>query len=105
GTVPVPVPGSPAVQLPLGPAAEFEELLPVLLEEVQHPGNGRLLVGIGVPEGLPAYMDMEAAGTGLVGKVAHVDGLPEEGLPGHFCAVVAEGHRMGHQLKAVVQGA
>ena len=97
-------PGGPAVQLPLGPAAEFEELLPVLLKEVQHPGNGCLLVGIGVPEGLPTHVDMEAAGAGLVGKVAHADGLPEEGLPGHFGAVVAEGHGMGHQFKAVIQG-
>lgn len=77
-------PGGTAVQLPLGPAAEFEELLPVLLKEVQHPGNGCLLVGMGVPEGLPTHVDMEAAGAGLVGKVAHADGLPEEGLPGHL---------------------
>lgn len=97
-------PGDTAVQLPLGPAAEFEELLPVLLKEVQHTGNGCLLVGIGVPEGLPTHVDMEAAGAGLVGKVAHADGLPEEGLPGHFGAVVAEGHGMGHQFKAVIQG-
>ena len=47
---------------------------------------------------------MEAAGAGLVGKVAHADGLPEEGLPGHFGAVVAEGHGMGYQFKAVIQG-
>lgn len=105
GAVPVPVPGGPAVQLPLGPAAEFEELLPMLLEKVQHPGNGRLLVGIGVPEGITAHVDVEAAGAGLVGEVAHADGLPEEVLPGHFGAVVAEGHGVGHQLKAVVQGA
>lgn len=76
----------------------------MLLKEVQHPGNGCLLVGIGVPEGLPTHVDMEAAGAGLVGKVAHADGLPEEGLPGHFGAVVAEGHGMGHQFKAVIQG-
>ena len=105
GTVPIAVPGGPAIQLPLGPAAEFEELLPVLLKEVQHPGDGRLLLGIGVPEGLSAHMDVEAAGAGLVGEVAHADSLPEEGLPGHFGAVVAEGHGVGHQLEAVVQGA
>ena len=77
----------------------------MLLKEVQHPGNGRLLVGIGFPKGIPAHMDVEAAGAGLVGEVAHADGLPEEGLPGHFGAVVAEGHGVGHQLKAVIQGA
>lgn len=76
----------------------------MLLEKVQHPGNGRLLVGIGVPEGLPAHMDVEAAGAGLVGNIAHADGLTEKGLPGHFGAVVAEGHGVGHQLEAVVQG-
>ena len=87
-------PGGTAVQLPLGPAAEFEELLPVLLKEVQPPGNGCLLVGISVPEGLPTHVDMEAAGAGLVGKVAHADGLPEEGLPGHFGAVVVVVNRL-----------
>lgn len=76
----------------------------MLLKEVQHPGNGCLLVGIGVPEGLPTHVDMEAAGAGLVRKVAHADGLPEEGLPGHFGAVVAEGHGIGHRFKAVIQG-
>ena len=105
GVVPVAVPGGPTAQLPMGPAAKFEELLPVLLKEVQHPGDGRLLVGIGVPESLPAFVDIEAADAGLVGEVVHADVLSEDGLPGHLGAVIDQGHGVGNQLEAVIQGA
>lgn len=105
GLLLVAVPGRPAVQLPLGAAAELQQLLPVLLEEVQHPGDGRVLLCLGAAKGGPAHMDMEAAGVGLVAGVAQLHSPAQQLLPGHLLRMVAQRHGMGHQLKAIVQGA
>ena len=47
---------------------------------------------------------METAGPGLVTGIAQRNGFPEDSRPGHFAEVVVQGHRVGHQLHAVIQG-
>lgn len=60
----------PPLQLALGPAAEFQQLLPVLLKEVEDPCNGRLLFVLCLPKRRAVYMDVEPAGVGFVGEVS-----------------------------------
>ena len=50
-------------------------------------------------------MDVEAAGPGLVAGVAHGPGGGQHLRPWHFPEVVVQGHGIGHQFEAVVQGA
>lgn len=105
GLLLVAVPGGPALQLPGGTAAELEELFPVLLEEVEDPGNGGVLLLLRNAEGHAVHMDVEAAAAGPMAEVAQVNGFPAEFFPGHFMELAVQGHGVGHQLQTVVQRA
>ena len=50
-------------------------------------------------------MDMKAAGSGLMGGIAHTNRFPQEGLPGHIVLMVLQAHRMGDNFKAILQRA
>lgn len=104
GLVPVAVPGGPADQLARGAAGEFQKLHPVFLEEVQGPGDGGVLVGFCLPEGIPADVDVQAATAGLVTAVAHLHRGTAQRGPGHLVEMVVQGHGMGDDFEAVVRG-
>lgn len=97
--------GSPAIQLPLGSAAEPEQFVSVLLHKVQRSGNGAVLSLPGKPEGIPAYMDMEAAGVGTMGKIPHLNRLVQNRLPRHLMQVPVKTHGMCDNFKTIIQTA
>ena len=76
----------------------------MLLEEVEHPGNGLVLLLLGVPESSAAYMNMEPAGAGPVAAVAQGKRLPAQFLPWHGVELPVQRQRVGHQLQTIVQG-
>ena len=82
--IPIAVASRPAVHLVLTAAGEPQEFVPVPLHEEQHPGDGLVLSIIGIAEGIPGHMNMQAAGARLVGEVAHGDGSLQHRLPGHL---------------------
>ena len=98
------VTGSPTLQLVLCPPTEFQQFLPVLLKEVQDPGNDRILLLLRVTESAPIHMDMEATGAGLMAGIAQADRFLENLGPGHFFHVIVQGHGMADQLEAFIQG-
>lgn len=104
GSVFVAIASGPAFQLSWGPAAELEKLLPMLFHEVENSGDGRLLFFLRFSEGLPADVDVEAAGLGLVGTVAQRAGCVQDFRPGHLFLVVLQAHGMRDQLEAVAEG-
>lgn len=104
GPVFVAIPSGPAFQLSWGPAAELEKLLPMLFHEVENSGDGRFLFFLRFSEGLPADVDVEAAGLGLVGTVAQRAGCAQDFRPGHLFLVVLQTHGMRDQLEAVAEG-
>lgn len=99
------VSGGPLVKLARGPAAELQQFFPMLLEKVEDSGDHNILRRRSSSKGVPADVDMEAAGSRLMGAVAHTDSLLENGGPGHVFFVVLQAHGMGDDLKAVLQGA
>lgn len=104
GPVFVAIPSGPAFQLSWGPAAELEKLLPMLLLEVENSGDGEFLFFLRFPEGLPADVNVKAAGLGLVGTVAQRAGCAQDLRPGHLFLVVLQAHGMRDQLEAVAEG-
>lgn len=104
GPVFVAIPSGPAFQLSWGPAAELEKLLPMLLHEVENSGDGGFLFFLRFPEGLPADVNVKAAGLGLVGTVAQRAGCAQNFRPGHLFLVVLQAHGMRDQLEAVAEG-
>lgn len=104
GSVFVAIASGPAFQLSWGPAAELEKLLPMLLHEVENSGDGGFLFFLRFPEGLPADVNVKAAGLGLVGTVAQRAGCVQDFRPGHLFLVVLQAHGMRDQLEAVAEG-
>ena len=100
-----PISGGPLSKLAAGAAGEFQHLLPVLLEEIENPGDDFVLFLQGISKGSTVDVDMEAAGACLVGPVAQASGLVQDFLPGHVTAMVVQGHGMADNLKAFIQGA
>lgn len=99
------IPGGPLGQLAAGAAGEFQHLLPVLLKEIENPGDDLILFLQGISKGGAVDVDMEAAGARLMGTVAQTSGLVQNFFPGHVTAVVVQGHGMADDLEALVQGA
>ena len=104
GPVFVAIPSGPAFQLSWGPAAELEKFLPMLLHEVENSGDGGFLFFLRFPEGLPADVNVKAAGLGLVGTVAQRAGCAQDFRPGHLFLVVLQAHGMRDQLEAIAEG-
>lgn len=104
GPVFVAIASGPAFQLSWGSSAELEKLLPMLLDKVEDPGDGRLLFFLRFPEGLPADVNVKAAGLGLVGTVAQRAGCAQDFRPGHLFLVVLQAHGMRDQLEAIAEG-
>ena len=104
GSVFVAIASGPAFQLSWGPAAELEKLLPMLFHEVENSGDGGFLFCLRFPEGLPADVNVKAAGLGLVGTVAQRAGCAQDFRPGHLFLVVLQTHGMRDQLEAVAEG-
>ena len=104
GPVFVAIASGPAFQLSWGPAAELEKLLPMLFHEVENSGDGRLLFFLRFSEGLPADVNVKAAGLGLVGTVAQRADCAQDFRPGHLFLVVLQTHGMRDQLEAVAEG-
>ena len=77
----------------------------MLFEEVEDAGNAEILLSLSFPERFPAHMDVETAGPRLMAGIAQGDGLFADGCPGHLMEMVVQGHGMGDDLKAIVQGA
>ena len=105
GVLLIAVTGGPPLQLLPGTAAEFQQLLPVLFEEIEHPGNGGILLPFRGAEGSPAHMDVESAGSSPVAAVSHSYRFFADRLPGHGVQLSIQGHGVGYQLKALVQRA
>ena len=104
GPVFVAIASGPAFQLSWGPAAELEKLLPMLLHKVEDPGDGGFLFFLRSPEGLPADVNVKAAGLGLVGTVAQRAGCAQDFRPGHLFLVVLQAHGMRDQLETIAEG-
>ena len=64
-----------------------------------------ILMFLGLSKGQAAHMDMKAAGPRLMAGVAQIHGSLADLLPGHLPELVVQGHGMGDDLKAIVQGA
>ena len=92
----VAVSGRPVLQLARCPAAELQQFLPVLLKEVEHPGNGAILLLDGSHRRRRGSLDMEPAGPDLMAPVPHGDRLPQDPLQGMFFWWNSRGHGMGH---------
>ena len=101
----VAVPGCPALQLAVCPAAEFQKLVPVLFNEEQKPRNARLLLQDTFAKGAAADMDMQSAGFRFVGTVAELNCLLHHLRPRKILRVTFQRGRMADDLKAVVQTA
>ena len=104
GPVFVAIASGPALQLSWGPAAELEKLLPMLFHEVENSGDGGFLFFLRFPEGLPADVNVKAAGLGLVGTVAQRAGCAQDFRPGHLFLVVLQTHGMRDQLETIAEG-
>ena len=83
-------------------AAEFQQFLPILLEEVQNPGDTGILEALCAAKGIPVDVDMEAAGAGLMAGVTHGDSLLHELRPRHSFLMELQRHGVGDNLKAIV---
>ena len=105
GLVTVAIAGGPLIHLALCPAREPQQFSPVALHKEQHTRNGAVLGIIGVPEGFAGHVDMQAAGTCLMGEIPHTDGLVQHLIPRHFVKLILQRHGMRDDLKAVVQTA
>ena len=97
------IPGGPAFQLARGTTAEFQQLLPVFLKEIQDSGNAGLLLPVIQAEGRPAHMDMEAAGPGLMTPIVHSDRLAQDCFPRHILLMEIQSHGVRHDFKTFVQ--
>jgi len=97
------VTGCPAVELTSGAAAEFEEFLPVTLEEVQDSGDNFILIGFSITECGTVDVDVQTAGTTLVRSVAQTDGFVEDCLPRHFVLMEHRRHRVSDDFDAVLE--
>lgn len=104
GPVFVAIPSGPAFQLSWGSSAELKKLLPMFLHKVENSGDGRFLFFLRFSEGLPADVDVEAAGLGLVGTVAQRAGCAQDFRPGHLFLVVLQTHGMRDQLETIAEG-
>ena len=67
----------PAAELLLGAAAELQQFLPVLFKEIEDTPNYLFLLLLGVDKGGKVDVDMKAAGTCLMGQVAHSFGFAQ----------------------------
>ena len=105
GLLLVSVTGGPTLQLAGCAAAELEQLLPVLLEEIEHPGDGAVLGSLIQAEGAAADVDMEATGSGAMAEITQLHGLFAQLCPGHSVKLPVQRHGVGHQLQPVVEGA
>ena len=85
------VPGGPAVQLCLRPAAEFQQLFPVLFHEVENPGDGKILLFFGLSECCAADVDMKSASAGLMTGIAQRGRLLQNRQPGNFRVMIRHG--------------
>lgn len=99
----VAVAGRPSVELTAGAAAEFEQFLPVTLEEVQDSCDDFILFGFGIPECGTVDVDVQTAGAALVGGITEADGFVEDIPPRHFVLVEHRRHRMGNDFDAVLE--
>ena len=104
GPVFVAIASGPAFQLSWGSSAELEKFLPMLLHEVENSADGGFLFFLRFPEGLPADVNVKAAGLGLVGTVAQRAGCAQDLRPGHLFLVVLQAHGMRDQLEAIAEG-
>ncbi len=93
----------PSVELTAGAAAELEKFLPVAFEEVQDSGDHFILFGFGITESIAVDMDVQSAGTALVGCITKTDGFVEDCLPRHFVLMEHRGHRVSYDFDAVFE--
>ena len=73
GAVLVTIASSPAVHLVLGSAAEFQQLQPVVLHKIKHPGNALVLCFPGTAEGCSVDVDVKSASACFVAAVVHAN--------------------------------
>ena len=97
------VPRRPLVELRLCAAGEFKQLVPELFKEVQHAGDGRILLGFRFAECRAVDMDVQAASPRLMRGVAHLNGFCHDLLPRHFAAMEVERHGVCNDLEAIVK--
>ena len=100
-----PIPSRPLGKLAPGAAGEFQHLFPVLLKEIENPGDDLILFLQGISKGSAVDVDMEAAGACLMGAVAQTSGLVQNLFPGHMSAVVVQRHGVADNLKTLIQRA
>ena len=105
GMIFVAIAGGPAFQLTMRAAAELQQFIPMPLHKEQHPGNGTILLFVRLSKAIPADVDMEATGAGLVGAIAQTNGLGQNVGPRHVFQMMLHGHRVGHDLDPIFQRA
>lgn len=102
-TVLIAVASSPAIHLVLCPAAEFQQLQPVVFHEIKNSGNALVLCFPGTAEGCSIDVNMKPAGAGLVAAIIHTDCGTHDFCPGHFLLMISQGHGVSHYLHSVRQ--
>ena len=105
GAIPVAIPGSPLIHLTLCPAGEPQQLRPMPLHKVQHPGHSVVLRVLRISEGSARDVDMQSAGARLMGQIAQIDGLGQHLRPGHLVKLVLQRQRLRDDLEAIIQTA
>lgn len=103
GLVLVAVTCRPAIKLTSSAAAEFEQFFPVTLEKVQDSCNDFVLFTFCIAECVTVDVDVQTAGTALMGGVAEAGRFLKNRLPRHFVLMEHRGHRMSDDFDAVFE--
>ncbi len=84
----VAVTGSPAVHAVFAPTAEFEQLVPVHLHEIQNVGDGVFLLLACFAKSCSADVNMQPTSRSLMRTVSHVDQTVGQIVPRELVHVV-----------------
>ena len=95
----------PAVHGVFGTAAEFQQLIPVMLHKIQDSGDHLVLFFLIVGKSIAVYMKMQAASACLMRTVALANGMVHDVFPRELVNVIVHGAGVRNQFHAIVQRA
>ena len=95
----------PSVHIILTSSGEAEDLVPVLFYQEKNLADDLFLLRLIVTKSVPVDMDMQTAGTRLVGAVAHFYRFMKNHFPVHVMLMIVKCHWVRNDLEAVVNTA